>query len=115
MQDKYIVPEDAKPWVNKTMSDQFRSYKSRIKRDNYNPYPTDEERLAHRPEEVPLSDWKILLTYWADEKVQVTHHFVKSIGIQFCTPKIVLRLFILIKQNAYVKQFEHLLLVLLKF
>lgn len=89
MQDKYIVPEDAKSWVKKTMSDQFRSYKSRIKRDHYSPYPTDEERLAHRPEEVPLSDWKILLNYWGDEKVQVTpHHFVKSIGIQFCTPKI---------------------------
>ncbi|KAK1368605.1 hypothetical protein POM88_034697 [Heracleum sosnowskyi] len=52
------------------MSDHFRSYKSRIKRDYYNTYPTDEERLSHRPEEVSLSDWKILLNYWANEKVQ---------------------------------------------
>ncbi|KAK1377997.1 hypothetical protein POM88_024741 [Heracleum sosnowskyi] len=70
LQDKYIVPDDAKPWVNKSMSDHFRSYKSRIKRDYYNTYPTDEERLSHRPEEVSLSDWKILLNYWGDEKVQ---------------------------------------------
>ncbi|KAK1395382.1 hypothetical protein POM88_014438 [Heracleum sosnowskyi] len=70
VKDKYIVPDDAKPWVNKSMSDHFRSYKSRIKRDYYNTYPTDEERLSHRPEEVSLSDWKILLNYWGDEKVQ---------------------------------------------
>ncbi|KAL6558417.1 hypothetical protein OROMI_018767 [Orobanche minor] len=45
-------------------------HKSRIKRDNYNPYSTDEERLANRPEQVSLSDWKIILKYWGDEKVQ---------------------------------------------
>ncbi|KAK1380787.1 hypothetical protein POM88_027531 [Heracleum sosnowskyi] len=70
VKDKYIVPDDAKPWVNKSMSDHFRSYKSRIKRDYYNTYPTDEERLSHRPGEVSLSDWKILLNYWGDEKVR---------------------------------------------
>ncbi|KAK1366093.1 hypothetical protein POM88_041654 [Heracleum sosnowskyi] len=70
VQDKYIIPEDAVPWINKSMSDHFRSFKGRIKRDHYKPYSTDDERLAHRPEEVPLSDWRILLKYWGDEKVQ---------------------------------------------
>ncbi|KAK1384162.1 hypothetical protein POM88_021897 [Heracleum sosnowskyi] len=42
VQDKYIIPEDAVPWINKSMSDHFRSFK----------------------------DWRILLKYWGDEKVQ---------------------------------------------
>lgn len=70
-QEKYIIPEEAKPWVLKMMNDQFKSYKSRIKRDYYYPYPTDEERLENRPKEVPLADWKLLLKYWADGKTKV--------------------------------------------
>ncbi|KAL6572319.1 hypothetical protein OROMI_013277 [Orobanche minor] len=70
VKDKYTIPEDAKKWVLKALNDQFRSYKSRIKRDYYYPFPTDEERLKNKPEEVSLSDWKVLLKYWADEKVQ---------------------------------------------
>ncbi|KAK1369091.1 hypothetical protein POM88_035183 [Heracleum sosnowskyi] len=69
-QDKYIISEDAVPWINKSMSDHFRSFKGRIKRDHDKPYSTDDERWAHRLEEVPLSDWRILLKYWGDEKVQ---------------------------------------------
>nr|XP_017239854.1 PREDICTED: uncharacterized protein LOC108212644 [Daucus carota subsp. sativus] len=72
VKEKYIIPEEAKPWVLKTMNDQFRSYKSRIKRDYYYPYPTDEERLENRPKEVPLADWKLLLKYWADGKTKRT-------------------------------------------
>ncbi|KAL6574731.1 hypothetical protein OROMI_012016 [Orobanche minor] len=70
VKDKYTIPEDAKKWVLKALNDQFRSYKSRIKRDYYYPFPTDEERLKNKPGEVSLSDWKVLLKYWADEKVQ---------------------------------------------
>ncbi|KAK1400183.1 hypothetical protein POM88_010046 [Heracleum sosnowskyi] len=70
VQDEYIIPEDVVPWINKSMSDHFRSFKGRTKRDHYKPYSTDDERLAHRPEEVPLSDWRILLKYWGDEKVK---------------------------------------------
>ncbi|KAK1386249.1 hypothetical protein POM88_023984 [Heracleum sosnowskyi] len=30
----------------------------------------DEERLEHRPRNIPLQDFKILLKYWGDEDVQ---------------------------------------------
>ena len=71
LQDKYIIPEEAKSWVFTTMSDQFRSHKSRIKRNYYTKYATDEERLENRPRDVSLEDWKILLAYWSDEKIKV--------------------------------------------
>lgn len=54
-----------------TMRDQFRGFKSKIKKNHYCPYETDEERLKNRPREVPEKDFKILLQYWADKKVQV--------------------------------------------
>ena len=54
-----------------TMRDQFRAYKARIKREHYSKYGIDEERLENRPRDVPLKDFKMLLIYWADEKIKV--------------------------------------------
>ncbi|KAK1372523.1 hypothetical protein POM88_028716 [Heracleum sosnowskyi] len=48
----------------------FRAHKATIKKDHYTKYPTDELRLQKRPRNILLSDFKILLNYWADEKVQ---------------------------------------------
>lgn len=59
-----------------TMRDQFRTHKSKIKRDHYTKYDTDEERLQNRPRSIPLVDFKIILGYWADEKVQVIILFI---------------------------------------
>ncbi|KAL6555066.1 hypothetical protein OROGR_006324 [Orobanche gracilis] len=72
VKEKYIIPEEGFKWVNKVMADQFRTYKSRIKKDHYNAYKSDEERLKHRPRQIPLADFKILLKYWGDENVQAT-------------------------------------------
>lgn len=55
-----------------TMQYLFMGYKARIKRDHYYKYQTDEEKLENRPREVPLKDFKMLLEYWADEKIAVT-------------------------------------------
>lgn len=55
------------------MRDQLRGYRAAIKKDHYTKYPTDELRLQNRPREIPLKDFKILLNYWGDEKVQVTN------------------------------------------
>ncbi|XP_063942347.1 uncharacterized protein LOC135150129 [Daucus carota subsp. sativus] len=53
-----------------TMRDQFRAYKACIKREHYSKYGTDEERLENRPRDVPLKDFKMLVIYWADEKIK---------------------------------------------
>ncbi|KAL8090711.1 hypothetical protein AgCh_039959 [Apium graveolens] len=68
--DKYIISEEGYKYVMTTMCDQFRGYKASIKKDHYSKYDTDELRLQNRPREVPLKDFKILLNYWGDEKVQ---------------------------------------------
>ncbi|XP_063948189.1 uncharacterized protein LOC135152261 [Daucus carota subsp. sativus] len=70
VKDKYIIPEEGYKWVMTTMRDQFRAYKARIKREHYSKYGTDEERLENRPRDVPLKDFKMLLIYWADEKIK---------------------------------------------
>lgn len=59
-----------------TMRDEFRGYKARIKRDHYTKYATDKERLQNRPRDIPLKDFKMLLSYWGDEKIQVTTLFL---------------------------------------
>ncbi|KAL6547405.1 hypothetical protein OROMI_023126 [Orobanche minor] len=68
-EDKYVISEDCYDWVMMTMRDLFRGHKSRIKRNHYYRYPTDEERLQNRPWEVPLKEFKMLLEYWTDEKI----------------------------------------------
>jgi len=37
----------------------------------YKKYPTDEQRLANRPNTIPLEDFRMLIKYWGDESVQV--------------------------------------------
>lgn len=42
----------------------------------YTKYHTDEDRIAHRPNVIPLEDFKLLVKYWGDEAVQVVYtHF----------------------------------------
>ena len=71
LQDKYIIGDECRKYVMTTMRDLFRGHKARIKRDHYYKYATDEERLENRPREIPLADFKMLLGYWADEKIVV--------------------------------------------
>ena len=59
-----------------TMRDQFRTHKARIKRDYYTKFKTDDERMKHRPRDVPLKDFRILLDYWGDDNIKVTSTFL---------------------------------------
>ncbi|KAK1383111.1 hypothetical protein POM88_020846 [Heracleum sosnowskyi] len=68
--DRYIIPEEGEWWVNKTLSSLWRTHKSRLKESHYTQYHTDEERIQHRPETIPLEDFKMLLKYWADDEVK---------------------------------------------
>ncbi|KAL8092246.1 hypothetical protein AgCh_034510 [Apium graveolens] len=68
--DKYIIFEEGYKYVMTTMRDQFRGYKASIKKDHYSKYDTNQLSLQNRPRQVPLKDFKILLKYWGDEKVQ---------------------------------------------
>ncbi|KAK1363568.1 hypothetical protein POM88_039129 [Heracleum sosnowskyi] len=70
VKDKYIIEEEGYDYAMTTMCDQFRAHKATIKKDHYIKYPTNVKRLQNRPRNIPLSDFKIFLNYWADENVQ---------------------------------------------
>lgn len=53
------------------MGDQWRDWKCRIKKDNYYAYDTDEKRLAHCPNGVVESQWRVLVSMWGREDVKV--------------------------------------------
>ncbi|WCJ37370.1 hypothetical protein M5689_018515 [Euphorbia peplus] len=71
VKEKYIVPEEGKYWVMKTMKDAWKLYKCHTKALHYTCYATDEERIQNRPDDIPLEEFKVLLKYWSNEKVQV--------------------------------------------
>lgn len=71
LQERYDIPERGQKWINTTLSTCWRVHKSRVKKDHYTKYGTDEERIENRPDEIPLEDFKLLMKYWADEGVQV--------------------------------------------
>lgn len=73
LQDKYIIPEEGEKWVNKTLNSSWRVHKSRMKKNHYLKYETDEERIQNKPDEIPLDDFKMLLRYWGEEGVQVKY------------------------------------------
>ena len=73
---QYILPEELKVWAIKTIQQAWKGNKSRTKHAHYLAYATDEERLANKPDDIPVEDFKLLLKYWGDPDIQVY--------VQFC-------------------------------
>ncbi|KAK8931032.1 Regulatory-associated protein of TOR 1 [Platanthera zijinensis] len=48
----------------------WREWKYHVKRDNYDIYTTDEERLAIVPDRVIAGQWRTLIQYWGQEAVK---------------------------------------------
>lgn len=71
LQARYDIPEDGRKWVYTTLSVAWKLHKARVKKAYYTKYDNDEERLENRPDRVPLEDFKMLLKYWGDAKVQL--------------------------------------------
>lgn len=40
----------------------WREFKTRLKKHNYDPYKTYQERIAHRDDRVAPNEWNILLS-----------------------------------------------------
>lgn len=66
----------------RSICDAWRQYKSHVKGKHYFKYKNDDERIANKPEKIPLEEFKVLLQYWGDEEVQVCI-FPFIIGILF--------------------------------
>ena len=73
LQDRYDIPGHGERYIMKTLNDLWKVHNCRVKKDHFTKYDNDEKRIENRPHEIPLEDFKILLKYWADEGVQVTH------------------------------------------
>nr|XP_009772450.1 PREDICTED: uncharacterized protein LOC104222830 [Nicotiana sylvestris] len=69
--DKYDIPETGKKYILESVQAAWRKHKSRLKNDHFDPYPNDETRMQHIPEDVLVSQFKELLRYWNSEKLQV--------------------------------------------
>ncbi|XP_074341832.1 uncharacterized protein LOC141679226 [Apium graveolens] len=67
---KYIIPEEGKDWVIRSLADDWRVYKSRVKSACYTKFDTDAERMKNRPANIPVEQFKVLLKYWSDESVK---------------------------------------------
>lgn len=49
----------------------WRDFKTKIKKCNYDPYKTYQERIAHRDDRVAPNEWEYLIKYWSSEVGQV--------------------------------------------
>nr|CAD1835025.1 unnamed protein product [Ananas comosus var. bracteatus] len=46
----------------------WREFKTRLKKHNYDPYKTYQERIAHRDDRVAPNEWEYLIKYWSSEE-----------------------------------------------
>ncbi|WOG86506.1 hypothetical protein DCAR_0205717 [Daucus carota subsp. sativus] len=67
---RFDIHEDGRKWVYTTLSVAWKLHKARVKKAYYTKNDNVEERLENRPDRVPLEDFKMLLKYWGDAKVQ---------------------------------------------
>ncbi|VVA24442.1 PREDICTED: LOC105629656 isoform [Prunus dulcis] len=64
VQDNTDVPDAYRPHCLKIVGNRWRDWKCRLKKEWYDKYETNEERLAITPPQVPTDQWKILVKYW---------------------------------------------------
>ncbi|GKA94998.1 transposase, Ptta/En/Spm [Tanacetum coccineum] len=67
--DKYIVPENAKSWVLKSIGACWRGYKCRIKKKHFYKYKDTRTRWKNRPKSIPQKEFAQLLTLWNKKEV----------------------------------------------
>ncbi|KAL8140240.1 hypothetical protein V2J09_006261 [Rumex salicifolius] len=65
-----MIDEKGKKWVLRTVNDLWRVYKSRLKEKHFTPYDTNEERLDHKPENIPINQFEELIDYWSSEQAK---------------------------------------------
>ncbi|KAL6586176.1 hypothetical protein OROMI_002820 [Orobanche minor] len=68
--DKYIIPQEGRDWVMRTICDLWRFHISCTKAMYYLSKDIDEDKIANKQDKIPLEEFKALLVYWADEHTQ---------------------------------------------
>nr|CAD1824766.1 unnamed protein product [Ananas comosus var. bracteatus] len=58
----------------------WREFKTRLKKHNYDPYKTYQERIAHRDDRVAPNEWEYLIKYWSSEVGQERCAKTKPVG-----------------------------------
>ncbi|KAM3383000.1 hypothetical protein P3S68_008575 [Capsicum galapagoense] len=72
VQEKYDIPNNRKDWAMRSINVVFRGYKSRIKKDHFYAYTSDEIRMVKRPTSIPEPVFEDLLKYWNSEEAEDT-------------------------------------------
>ncbi|CAI8608953.1 unnamed protein product [Vicia faba] len=67
---KFILPVEARDWIETTVREAWRRYKHKIKKNHFLKYSNMTERLKNRPPNVPISQFKSLCAYWSKETIQ---------------------------------------------
>ncbi|CAI8592193.1 unnamed protein product [Vicia faba] len=68
---KFILPVEARDWIETTVREAWRRYKHKIKKNHFLKYSNMTERLKNRPPNVPIAQFKSLCAYWSKESIQV--------------------------------------------
>ncbi|CAI8589144.1 unnamed protein product [Vicia faba] len=67
---KFILPVEARDWIETTVREEWRRYKHKIKKNHFLKYSNMTERLKNRPPNVPIAQFKSLCAYWSKETIQ---------------------------------------------
>ncbi|CAI8584253.1 unnamed protein product [Vicia faba] len=67
---KFILPVEARDWIETTVREVWRRYKHKIKKNHFLKYSNMTERLKNRPPNVPKAQFKSLCAYWSKETIQ---------------------------------------------
>ncbi|CAI8598236.1 unnamed protein product [Vicia faba] len=70
---KFILPVEARDWIETTVREAWRRYKHKIKKNHFLKYSNMTERLKrlkNHPPNVPIAQFKSLCAYWSKETIQ---------------------------------------------
>lgn len=69
-----MIPQEGLDWVMTTVNTLWRVHKSRVKKQHYYAFDSDDERWKNRPETMSDQQFLDLLQYWNMEEIEVFVH-----------------------------------------
>ncbi|XP_071693971.1 uncharacterized protein [Rutidosis leptorrhynchoides] len=80
LRTKFVNPEHADTWMLKSIGNKVSNWRARLKNKYWNSSKSFKKQVKSRPQEMQRDHWKLLVTYWNNERIKELSQKIKKIG-----------------------------------
>ncbi|XP_071713068.1 uncharacterized protein [Rutidosis leptorrhynchoides] len=68
LRTKFVIPEHANTWMLKSIGRKMKNWRARLKKKYWDSEKSFKKQVKSRPKEMQRDHWKLLVTYWNNER-----------------------------------------------